>query len=864
MKMIRFLTRRRRSPGRLSASILLAFLAGMLYLPSPLAATYTWTTLAGGNGSGYTDGPGTSATFTAPRSVAVDVNGNVYVAQSQSIRKITPAGVVSTFAGPGLGLFNPWGVAVGADGFIYATGPLDHLLYKFSPSGALVRALNVGFPGRGLVVDAAGVSYVTSAAMIGVPPMIRRVSADGLDIDTFAGRFNEFFSLNGVAMDSAGKLYATDRSMIRMINSSGAIFTVAGQESSFGVTDGPLGVNLLRSPNGVATDQSDNLYIADGANHRIRLATRQSESTYVVSTIGGSSIGMADGAGSAAQFNDPSGIALDAAGNVYVADFGNNRIVIGTTVLPPVLSSISPVTAVAGRSESVQITAYGSRFLGGAEILWNGIPLQTAFVTEGQLRATIPAANLVVGHFPISARNPGSTPSSAEIFRVNDSRPVAYPQNVGAVVGRSSSIRLAGTLPGDPGASLVYSITRFPTRGSLTGTGASRTYLANSSGTDSFEFRVSANGLDSTPATVTINIVAGGGGFFSQYRVDAGDTASVSFPPTEENIGVTATFTKDSSGPPADLSVQTYSQNPTETSIGGEGTQFIDMRVLGGNTGDSLTAHFTLSEWIAPSTGGAGAGGVVLWYDETGNVMLDDDGTPIRRNDGLGTWRRALGRPPNSFQPPGTILVPATGGEITTSFDDSTSPKICSCLENELGGTVFAIASIAPPLPGSHKWGTVQNKSISVPSIKLLGGASSSTAGPLSVSGIAAVSSSGGTVSLVGGMITYIPPADFAGSDSFTYTLSDDLASGPATVQVEVRSSNGQSQNQLGVTVTGSCVTVEFLGIPGVQYHVQWAPSTTGPWTDVLPAITANSTGLIAYEDCDVAVARFYRTKLAE
>ncbi|MCC7288710.1 MAG: hypothetical protein IT503_21240 [Burkholderiaceae bacterium] len=242
-----------------------------------------------------------------PFGVVSDLSGNLYVAEfsAHRIRKITPDGLVSNFAGEG-------GVFGSADGV-----------------GTAARFSNP----QGLAIDGADNLYVADTGN----QTIRKITPAGV-VTTLAGQAREFGFADGtgsaarfngprgIASDTLGDVYVADSSnqVIRRITPDGVVTTIAGAPGVAGSQDGAAAAARFKDPPGIAVDAAGNLYVADQGNHTIRKITPDG----VVSTIAGlaGAAGYADGSGSAARFNNPEGIAVDAAGNVYVADRGNSAI----------------------------------------------------------------------------------------------------------------------------------------------------------------------------------------------------------------------------------------------------------------------------------------------------------------------------------------------------------------------------------------------------------------------------------------------------------------------------------------------------------------------------------------------------------
>ena len=315
--------------------------------------TESWevSTLAGST-VGFRDGTGTSAQFSYPSGVAVDAEGNVYVADgvNHRIRKITPEGLVSTLAGSTEGFRDgsgtsaqfdrPAGVEVDAEGNVYVADYGNNLIRKITSEGLVStlagsiwgfrdgsgKSAEFNYP-YGVAVDAVGNVYVANS----YNHRIRKITSEGL-VSTLAGSTRgfrdgagtsaQFNYPYGVAVDAEGNVYVADyfNHLIRKITSEGLVGSLAG--STGGFRDGSGRSAQFNGPSGVAVDAVGNVYVADEYNHRIRKITPEG----LVSTLAGSTRGFRDGSGTSAQFSYPIGVAVDAAGNVYVADSNNNRI----------------------------------------------------------------------------------------------------------------------------------------------------------------------------------------------------------------------------------------------------------------------------------------------------------------------------------------------------------------------------------------------------------------------------------------------------------------------------------------------------------------------------------------------------------
>lgn len=300
------------------------------------------STLAGNVGvSGSTDGTGSAALFNGPQGVAVDANGNVYVSDTgnYSIRKITAAGVVTTFAGSpgvsgqvdgqgGLALFsNPQGVAIDSAGNIYVSDS-GIGIRKITPA-AVVTTLARALISGGVAVDTAGNVYAVAESSFS--NAILKFSPSG-SLTTLAvtpgpgGPIVSPFTPSGLAVDLDGNVYESDagNDVILQITPDGAVKTLAGTAGMSGRADGVGGAARFNDPQGIAMNANGTVYVDDTGNNTVRKIVAGGNVSTLAGLIGGA--GSSDGAGRSAQFNDPFGAAVDSQGNAYVADNGNNTI----------------------------------------------------------------------------------------------------------------------------------------------------------------------------------------------------------------------------------------------------------------------------------------------------------------------------------------------------------------------------------------------------------------------------------------------------------------------------------------------------------------------------------------------------------
>ena len=313
-----------------------------------ITSTGVVTTFAGLPGyAGNVDGTGPLARFNTPSGVATDSAGNVYVADkvNNAIRKITPAGVVSTYATSGAGIVAPQGIASDATGAnVYVANTGNNLILDITyPAGVLTVTTFAG------VIAGGSADGVGTAASFSAPQAlvlnevntpfnlyvadtgnnkVRSIATIGTvgNVITLAGTYN---SPQGVAVNGNGDVYVADTNThtIRIIPKTGTAGVFAGA-GNYGSANGPLAQATFYNPTGVAVDSLNNVYVADKNNFAIRKIDSVNVSTFAgMAGMATMSIsGITDGSGASANFDSTNGVASDSAGNLYVADTNNHTI----------------------------------------------------------------------------------------------------------------------------------------------------------------------------------------------------------------------------------------------------------------------------------------------------------------------------------------------------------------------------------------------------------------------------------------------------------------------------------------------------------------------------------------------------------
>jgi sugar lactone lactonase YvrE len=391
--------------------------------------------------------------FNSPQGLAIDGAGNIFMAEAQSnlIRKITPNGVVTTFAGSGAAAlvdgvgtaasFNrPQGVATDSNGNVYVADGSNNAIRKITPDGTVTTLAGSGSPGsddgigpvatfgfpRGLAVDAAGRLYVADTGT----NKIRLVTPSGLVTTVAGSTFNGFRDDVGtlarfdhpsaITIDRSGMIYIADTSnnRIRKMTPGGVVTTFAGNGTGT-FANGPAASASFFNPIGIEFDRAGSMYIADQSNNLIRKITPAGD----VTTLAGRGFNAnIDGPAAQAAFSLPTGITVDSVGNVYVTSANAVRRIESSIVLP----STAIVTAVHNASHQ-DIT--GRTVPTGAPVHALAVVTGNGPIPTGTLQFAVYFAGDCVGDFRSGGSPTLDAAGQAESAVVNDA--VDLPQTPG-------------------------------------------------------------------------------------------------------------------------------------------------------------------------------------------------------------------------------------------------------------------------------------------------------------------------------------------------------------------------------------------------------------------------------------------------
>lgn len=443
-------------------------------------------TFAGTGVNGYSgnDGAATAAKLSHPSSVASDCIGNTYIADYDNavVRKVDARGVVTTFAGNGTigysgdggpataaSLSNPAGLAIDGDGNVYISDYNNMVIRKVDPSGIITT-----FAGNG------GHGY----------------SGDGGPATSAQLQYPV-----GLAVDNANNVYIADNlnSVIRMVNTSGKIYTVAGNGTVGYNGDGSQAVNAsLSNPRGVAVDGAGNMYITDYGNNVIRKVSASG----TISTFAGIGIAGYGGDGSNATFaqlNTPWGIAVDNYGDVYFSELQNNVI--------RKIDTNGIIITIAGNYN------LGRGFSGNGGLAINAAldqPMGIAINCSGNLYIA-DNANYAVRILGQYNRTPFFVGGATQSLNAYQNNPVTALNSILAVTDFDTVQTETWTIASEPSnGTLSVSYTTSSTGSTLTPSGLTYTPAPGYTGTDVFVIQVS-DGKSTTTTTVNVTVSNTGG-----------------------------------------------------------------------------------------------------------------------------------------------------------------------------------------------------------------------------------------------------------------------------------------------------------------------------------------------------------------
>jgi len=380
------------------------------------------------------------ATLATARDLALDGNGNLYIADGLYLRRVTPGGAVTTVAGDGyqhaIGdggpaqdalLSRPSSVALNGAGLLIIADTGTQRVRQVANGAMATFAAGLSAP-MGVAADAAGTVYIADTGgdairAVGSDRRVRTVTTQVRGprgvclsrggtlyaVDTGNGRVSRLVAgvetvaaqLNApeaCALDAFGNLYIAETGghRVRKLSAAGQLTTVAGTGDAGSQGDeGPANAARIAFPRGVAVDDSGNLYIADTGGHRIRLVTPDGM-IHTIAGTGDAGFAGDGGAAAGARLNGPAGLLVDNAGAIYFADSGNDRVRrlvpdIALLVLPPAMAVVNALSGAGGPVAAGEIVSITSEEIGaGVELWFDGVAAPWWFAGAGQIDAQVP------------------------------------------------------------------------------------------------------------------------------------------------------------------------------------------------------------------------------------------------------------------------------------------------------------------------------------------------------------------------------------------------------------------------------------------------------------------------------------------
>ena len=408
----------------------LLFGAGAAWCQAP---SFTMSTIAGNGIQGYSGdgGPATSAELFNPRGIVSDPAGNVYFCDfnNNRVRKISTTGVVTTVAGTGVAGYNgdniagpaarlssPYRVAMDAAGNLYIADPGNNRIRMLAPNGVITTIAgngNAAFSGDGGPATKASLSYAEDAV---VDPsgniyiadsgnnVIRKITTNGI-ITTIGGNTQQGYSGDGgpatrgslylpvsLAVDPAGNVYFSDQgnNVVRKIDTNGMMSTIAGTGAfGFAGDGGPATSAMFNNPAGVALDAAGNLYVIDVGNSRLRVLLTNG----TIATVAGTGVAGSRGDGGpalSAELYYPRSVAVGTFGNIYIADFQNNLV----RQLTPTTTTIGLMTNAFGNTKLLAANTWA--IVKGTSLASNSRTWQGSDFVNNQMPTSLDGVSVTV------------------------------------------------------------------------------------------------------------------------------------------------------------------------------------------------------------------------------------------------------------------------------------------------------------------------------------------------------------------------------------------------------------------------------------------------------------------------------------
>jgi hypothetical protein len=825
---------------------------------------------------------------------------------------------VTTLASDSANFAQPSGLAVDvADGHIYVADALTPAL-----NGAGILRYNLNGSGRTVIVSPTTSALYHDVSLDGgdTPPSTPSVpdlasgsdtgssSTDNITSDntpTFTGTgqasstITLISSVNGTVgsgtVDGGGQWSVTASTL------SGGAHTITATATTGGGTSAAssgLSITIDTTPpaapsvTGVSSDTGTSVSDEITSDTTLVLAgTAEAGSTVTVSRTGVGSIGSATANGGGSWSLDYTGTTLSAGDHTFTAtatDTAGNTsstssgLTVTVDTTPPAAPSVTGISSDTGTSASDEITSDTTLVLAGTAEAGSTVTVSRTGVGSigsttanggGSWSLEYTGTTLSAGDHTFTATatdtagNTSST-SSGLTVTVDTAAPTL---SLGApsaleTAAFSSSVTYTVTYTGADSITLGAGDVTLNTTGTaaatvgVSGVGSTRTItLSAITGVGTLSVTVGSGTASDTAGNLAGS--AGPSGAVTLLLVDWGDAPSAaqsgfaaSYPVLAADQG--ARHRIPSGGATVYLGPVAPDGEadglPEASSLGD------DADALDDEGGVTLPSSFPGGTSVDLTVAVVGNGRLSAWVDWNRDGDWEDTGEHVIVDQSL----TAAGSPHTV-----SVSVPSnvTSGSTFARFRYATEAGLDATGE-ALDGEVedYALNLVANTLPsaGGDVMETLEDEPAAVFAVKLLVNDTDGDGDELSVTQVTALSTAGGSVVLASGVITYTPPADFAGSDTFTYTVADGRGgTALGTVTVTVREGDAIGGNGARITPSAGGFLVRFSGIPGADYQVQWADNATGPWNALGSPVTASPLGIVEVEDTTFPLPdeRFFR-----